>query len=113
MSILKDEFKLGLKQRIQADAPAQFPSTGWEKIALGKFYPGVDAASSLTLISVALGTVLGTVMKGHNFCLTDAQLHQFFAGVSTDMKPSEAIDQMLLVAGMAVPCPPSAAGDRI
>ncbi|MDQ6698988.1 MAG: hypothetical protein M3Z36_02235 [Acidobacteriota bacterium] len=113
MSILKDEFKQGLKQRIQADAPAQFPATGWEKIALGRFYPGVDAASSLTLISVALGTVLGTVMKGHNLCLTDAQLHRFFAGVSTDMKPSDAIDRMLLVAGMAVPCPPAAPGDRI
>jgi hypothetical protein len=104
MSVLSDEFTKALKQRIQTDAPSQFPASGWDKIALGKFYPGVDAQSSLMLIDAALGTVLGGVLKGHNLCLSDTQLNQLFAGISTGMKPSEAIDRMLLAAGMAVPC---------
>jgi len=105
MSVLNDEFTKALKQRIQTDAPDQFSTSGWKKIALGKFYPGVDDQSSLTLINAVVGTVLGAVLKAHNLCLTDAQLNQFFAGITTDMKPPQAIDRMLLASGMAVPCP--------
>ena len=110
MSVLKDEFKQALKDRIQTDAPVQFPTSGWDKVALGKYYPGVDPVSSFTLIRAAIGTVLGTVLKSHDLCLTDTQLNQFFAGITTDMKPGEAIDRMLLVAGMSVPCPPAVGG---
>lgn len=110
MSVLKDEFKQALKDRIHTDAPLQFPATGWDKVALGKYYPGVDAVSSLTLIQAAIGTVLGTVLKSHDLCLTETQLNQFFAGITTAMKPVDAIDRMLLVSGMSVPCPPAVGG---
>ena len=108
MSVISDEVELTLKQRIQTDAPQQFPSSGWDKIKLGKYYPGVDSISSLRLIHVVVGTVLGTVLRAHGLCLTDQQLDQFFAGISTDSTSKEAIKRMLLVGGMALPCPPAA-----
>src|ERR1035438_9409841 len=40
MSVLKDEFKQALKDRIHTDAPLQFPVTGWDKVELNKYYPG-------------------------------------------------------------------------
>ena len=104
MSVLGDAFKQGLKGRIQTDAPDQFPASGWDKLALNKYYPGVDEQSSLTLIHAAVGSVLGSVLRQQDLCLNDAQLNQFFAGIATSTDPADAIDRMLLVAGMAVPC---------
>ena len=108
MSVISDEFELTLKQRIQIDAPQQFPSSRWDKITLGKYYPGVDSISSLRLIYVAVGSVFGAVLRAHRLCLTDQQLDQFFAGISTDSTSEEAIKRMLLVGGMAIPFQPAA-----
>jgi hypothetical protein len=105
MPTLKDEFTRALQARIKADAPAQFPAQGWDKIALGKYYPGVDPKSSLGLVTTALGTTIGSVLAAHNWCVSDSDLHSFFVPITTLTTPAAAIERMLVLAGMAFPCP--------
>ncbi len=101
MSEIKNEFKEALKQRIKTDAPEQYAEPGWDKVAMGKYYPG---EGSLERIGSALGPILTGVLKKNNLCLSDEKVKQFFAGISTATTPADALERMFLAGGMAVPC---------